>query len=86
MCRNCKLSMVSLGCFLCEHKLCWTKFKLIEMYCLSSGHYTDTWTTETAQNLDHPIWSSEDYSHVDDENGAGCLARVRYILILIFFK
>ena len=56
------------------------------MYCLSSGHYTDTWTTETAQNLDHPIWSSEDYSHVDNENGAGCLVRVRYILILIFFK
>ena len=44
---------------------------------LHRGHYTGTWTTKVAQSLGHPIWSSEDYSHYDDDNGAGCLARVR---------
>ena len=58
--------------------------ELIKYDCILSGHYTDTWTTETAKKLGHPIWSSEDYSHVDDENGAGCLARVRYIILWCF--
>ena len=47
-----------------------------ESVILHRGHYTGTWTTKVAQSIGHPIWSSEDYSHSDDDNGAGCLARV----------
>ncbi len=41
------------------------------------GHYTGTWSTRSAQTSGHPLWSSEDYSNKNDDDGGGCLARVR---------
>ena len=40
------------------------------------GHYAGTRTTEEAKRSGKPLWSSEDYSTLNDETGAGCMARV----------
>ncbi|XP_014666372.1 PREDICTED: galactocerebrosidase-like [Priapulus caudatus] len=40
------------------------------------AHYPGTLTTKQALETNKPLWSSEDYSTVNDNTGAGCLARV----------
>lgn len=39
-------------------------------------HYSGTYSTDDAQECGKPIWSSEDWSNSNDDQGAGCMARL----------
>jgi galactosylceramidase len=39
-------------------------------------HYGGTESSQLAKDTNKPLWSSEDWSHVNDETGGGCMARV----------
>ena len=40
------------------------------------AHYAGTYSSGEAQRSRQPLWSSEDYSTVNNETGGGCMARV----------